>query len=46
MKARLVPVTFQSGVDDEYRAQLANLASLLAGEAEILEPVPLGTQLP
>ena len=31
MKARLVPVFFQSGIDEEFRAQLANLATLLRG---------------
>ncbi len=46
MKARLQPVYFQSGMDDEFRAQLANLATLLASEAELLPPVPLGSQLP
>ena len=46
MKARLVPVSFQSGMDDDFRAQLANLAALLGDAAEILPPVPLGTPLP
>lgn len=46
MKARLVPVFFQSGMDEEFRSQLANLATLLADEAEILPPAPLGTPLP
>lgn len=46
MKARLVPVYFQSGIDAEFRAQLANLATLLHDEADLLEPVPLGATLP
>lgn len=46
MKARLVPVSFQSGADDDFRAQLANLATLLGNEAEILPVVPLGAPLP
>jgi hypothetical protein len=46
MKARLVPVSFQSGMDDDFRAQLANLSTLLGDAAEILPPVPLGTPLP
>jgi hypothetical protein len=46
MKARLQPVYFQSGMDDEFRAQLANLATLLANEAELLPPIPVGSQLP
>ncbi len=46
MKARLVPVCFQSGMDDDFRSQLANVSSLLANEAEILPPIPLGAPLP
>jgi hypothetical protein len=46
MKARLVPVHFQSGMDEEFRSQLANLSRLLADDAEILAPVALGTSLP
>ncbi len=46
MKARLVPVHFKSGMDGEFRAQLANVTTLLADEAEILSPVPLGAPLP
>lgn len=46
MKARLVPVYFQSGVDDDFRAQLANLDEILKDEAEILPPVRLGSTLP
>jgi hypothetical protein len=46
MKARLVPVHFRSGMDAEFGSQIANLAVLLANEAEILPPVPLGGPLP
>jgi hypothetical protein len=46
MKARLVPLYFSSGRDDEFEAQLSTLRGLLAEEAEILEPVALGSQLP
>lgn len=46
MKARLVPVSFPSGGDKEFTDQLDRLKYLLAQEAEILEPVPLGSPLP
>lgn len=46
MKARLVPVCFRSGMDEGFRSQLSNLSGLLAEEAEILPPIPLGTPLP
>jgi hypothetical protein len=46
MKARLVPVFFQSGRDEDFDTQVENLASLLENEADILEPVPLGKTLP
>ncbi|HET6414147.1 MAG TPA: hypothetical protein VFG53_18970 [Anaeromyxobacter sp.] len=46
MKARLAPVFFQSGMDDDFRSQLAGLSTLLAGEAEILPPIPVGATLP
>jgi len=46
MKARLVPLYFQSGRDEDYNLQLENLKGLLAEEAEILEPVTLGSRLP
>ena len=45
MKARLVPVYFP-GKNDDFDRQLAALKDLLAGEAELLEPVLLGTALP
>ncbi len=46
MKARLVPVYFASGQDADFKTQVENLKALLADEAEILAPVPLGTPLP
>lgn len=46
MKARLLPVYFSSGMDEEYAKQVDTLRELLANEAEILEPVPLGTLVP
>jgi hypothetical protein len=46
MKARLVPVYFPSGKDDEFSRQLSRLKRLLADEAEILTPVALGSTLP
>ncbi|WP_119071401.1 hypothetical protein [Aggregatilinea lenta] len=45
MKARLVPVYFP-GKNDDFDRQLTALKDLLAGEAELLEPVLLGTALP
>jgi hypothetical protein len=44
-KARLVPLYF-AGRDDEFYGQVERLKSLLAEEAEILEPVALGAPLP
>jgi L-fucose isomerase-like protein len=46
VKARLVPLFFQSGMDVEFHTQLDNLAKLLDGEAEILPPVVVGAPLP
>jgi hypothetical protein len=46
MKARLIPVYFRSGIDDEFKEQLNTLGRLLAEEADILEPVALGASLP
>lgn len=45
MKARIVPLYFP-GRDDEFDTQVANLKTLLADEADILEPVALGEALP
>jgi len=46
MKARLIPVYFQSGMNDEFNQQLGILKELLSGDADILEPVGLGSPLP
>ncbi len=46
MLARLVPVFFRSGMDADYRAQLARLTELLQGVAEVLPPTPVGSRLP
>jgi hypothetical protein len=46
VKARLVPVYFKPGRDDDYNQQLDNLSDLLAQEAEMLSPVALGSPLP
>lgn len=45
MKAGLVPVYFE-GRDADFDVQLNRLRDLLADEAAILEPVPLGAPLP
>ena len=45
MKARLVPVYFDPGRDNEFDEQVNTLKSLLS-EAEILAPVALGAPLP
>jgi hypothetical protein len=46
MKARLVPLYFQSDEDRDFVDQLAALTRLLADDAEILPPVALGSVLP
>jgi hypothetical protein len=46
MQARLVPLYFSSPSDPDFAAQLAALQRLLAGEAELLAPQPLGSALP
>jgi hypothetical protein len=46
MKARLVPAYFKSGRDDEFNKQVNRLGNLLVEEAEILEPIALGSPLP
>lgn len=45
MKARLLPLTFE-GKDAEFDIQLDNLKSLLAAEADLLDPVSLGADRP
>jgi len=46
MKARLVPLYFDPGRDGDFDKQLATLKTLLADEADLLAPVPLGGPLP
>lgn len=46
MNARLVPVYFDPGRDQDFDKQLDNLKALLADCAEILPPVALGRPLP
>jgi len=46
MKARLVPLYFQSADDPDFAAHLGRLRDLLTGEAELLEPLALGAPLP
>lgn len=46
MKARLIPLYFQSGEDEEFTAQVERLRDLLREEAEILDPAPLGAPHP
>lgn len=46
MKARLVPVFFESGRDEAFDEQVVRLHSLLAEAAEILAPVGLGSAIP
>ena len=46
MKARIVPLFFDSLRDDAFEAALATVSGLLRDEAEFLEPVALGAKLP
>lgn len=46
MKAKLVPIYFKTDDDPDFLAQLQKLHELLVNEAEILEPVLLGSELP
>jgi hypothetical protein len=46
MKARLVPLYFKSGFDEEFKVQVENLKTLLSDVAEILEPQAIGAKLP
>jgi len=45
MKARLVPLYFK-GRDADFDDQLVRLKELLAGQADFLEPAPLGSNVP
>jgi len=46
MKARIVPVYFQSEKDEEFVKQMRILQDLLGNEADFSEPVSLGSPLP
>lgn len=46
MKARIVPIYIRTADDPGFVAQLQQLRTLLAEEAEILEPVKLGEPVP
>jgi len=46
MKAKLVPIYFKTADAPDFSVQLRNLHELLGEEAEILEPVLLGAELP
>ncbi|UCD97373.1 MAG: hypothetical protein JSV42_10360 [Chloroflexota bacterium] len=46
MKARLVPLYFVNGRDPDFDLQLSRLKQLLSDQAEFLDPLPLGGELP
>jgi hypothetical protein len=46
MKARLVPVYFVQGRDEDFALQLGHLKEMLSEQAEFLPPVGLGKPLP
>jgi hypothetical protein len=46
MKARLIPIYFVKGRDEDFDLQLGRLKELLADQAEFLPPVGLGDPLP
>jgi len=46
MKAKLQPVYFEGCLDNEYTAQLDTLKKLFADEAEFLESIQLGQNIP
>ncbi|MHB8062328.1 MAG: hypothetical protein ACYDG2_06810 [Ruminiclostridium sp.] len=46
MRARLLPIYFKGKRNDEFNSQVETLKELLAEEAEFLDPVELGSQLP
>jgi hypothetical protein len=46
MKARLVPLYFRSADDPDFAAQTQRLRELLVDHAELVEPLPLGVELP
>ena len=46
MKARLLPIYFKNKRNEEFDGQVKILKGLLANEADLLEPVELGSTLP
>lgn len=46
MKTNLVPVYFKSGRNEKYETQLTRVKELLEEQADILDPVPLGSPMP
>lgn len=46
MKARIVPIYFEPGRNHEFDLQLSRVRRMLSAEADILEPVALGNELP
>jgi len=46
MKARLIPVSFKTGRNEDFDSQLKIVTDLLQNEAEILPPQALGENLP
>ncbi len=46
MKAKLVPIYFGSGMDENYRIQIKNINSLLSDVADIAQPLLLGSEPP
>ena len=46
IKAKLIPIFFKSGNEDEFNNQLNTLRNLLVEDAEILEPIILSSTIP
>jgi hypothetical protein len=46
MKARVIPLYFDPGRDDDFDRMLHELRTLLADQIELLDPQPLGARLP
>ncbi|MCL4385463.1 MAG: hypothetical protein M1479_00845 [Actinobacteria bacterium] len=46
MKAKLIPLYFKSGKDEDFEKQLQNLRNLLVDYAEIQDSIPIGKNIP
>ena len=46
MQPRLVPLYFDPGRDEGFDKQLAHIRRLIGNDVELLEPVPLGKEIP